>query len=712
MFNQNSHRQNHNILNGGAHHTFQPQMNLQKHFQNQGHGLGAHHLNSQHQDHTHGGHAFGNHQHTVSGSTLSHTTPQFTPAHLQNGTPLNIGALTKPPNEHWAEQMREHERMSLASDKPHFYARNVPHVSRMANATPGVENRLDGEDGVERRRPGDEPEEENTWQAIDFGGQGLKCMAQSLFQYNFLRKIYFNHNKLGWLPPQIGEMRNLTILDLSFNNLEFLPEEIGMLTNLKRLSLYNNNLQDLPLELGSLYQLEMLGIEGNPLRHDYKERIVEHGTQELIRFLREQIRPPALESDRPWIQLDDTEVPDKFSVLSWNTLCDRAATQAAYGYAPAEWLSWDLRKSSILEEIQHRDADVVALQEVDIESYNEFFRPNLAQSDYKGVYWPKSRAQTMGEKEAKVVDGCATFYKNSKYILLDKQLIIFSREAINRPDMKGEHDIYNRVMPRDHIAVVILLENRRTGSRLMVVNVHLAWQPWLKDVKVIQVAIMMEQLAKISEQWSKMPPCKDKEVFKFSSDVAEDGEADKKPEPAPSMKYDDGTQIPLIICSDFNSTRESGVVELITQGSLSNSHSDLGSYKYGDFTRHGMSHPFSLKSSYSSIGEMPFTNYTPDFREVIDYVWYSSTALHPTGLLGEIDPEYMKKVPGFPNYHFPSDHIDLMVEFSVKPRKERKQVEADFGPSSRSSGKDTSGGGSGRNNAGDGGGNGNSNSKS
>jgi CCR4-NOT transcription complex subunit 6 len=92
-----------------------------------------------------------------------------------------------------------------------------------------------------------------------------------------------------------------------------------------------------------------------------------------------------------------------------------------------------------------------------------------------------------------------------------------------------------------------------------------------------------------------------------------------------------------------------------------------------------MSHPFSLKSSYSTIGELPFTNYTPDFKEVIDYVWFSSNSLSVAGLLGEVDTDYMKRVPGFPNYHFPSDHLALWVEFVVKGKKERKQVEADFG---------------------------------
>ena len=52
-------------------------------------------------------------------------------------------------------------------------------------------------------------------------------------------------------------------------------------------------------------------------------------------------------------------------------------------------------------------------------------------------------------------------------------------------------------------------------------------------------------------------------------------------------------------------------------------------------------------------------------------------------MLGEVDPEYMRRQPGFPNWHFPSDHLALLAEFQVKERKERKQVEADFGPSSR-----------------------------
>ncbi|KAF2817864.1 uncharacterized protein BDZ99DRAFT_514080 [Mytilinidion resinicola] len=83
------------------------------------------------------------------------------------------------------------------------------------------------------------------------------------------------------------------------------------------------------------------------------------------------------------------------------------------------------------------------LPSLDFQNFNS--HPSLAHNDYKGVFWPKSRARTIAEKEANLVDRCTTFYKNSKYILLDKHLTDFANTAINRPDMKDEHDVFNGI---------------------------------------------------------------------------------------------------------------------------------------------------------------------------------------------------------------------------------------------------------------------------
>lgn len=389
--------------------------------------------------------------------------------------------------------------------------------------------------------------------------------------------------------------------------------------------------------------------------------------------------PPPRE--RELVVPDASEASEKFSVLDFNILGEYCATTALYGYTPSQALSWEYRRDLILEEIKKRDADIVCLQEVNMETYNEFFRRELASHFYKGAFWPRSRARTMAEKEARLVDGCATFYKVQKYIMLDKQVIDFANAAINRPDMKGEHDIFNRVMPRDHIAVVTFFENRVTGSRMIVVNTHIYWDPAFTDVKLVQVAILMEQVTKLADRWATFPPCTDKQIFRHTeqdNEMGPDIPEELQLEYGPSLEYSTGSQIPLVVCGDFNSEQHTGVYNLLNCGALSGDHPDLDQRGYGNLTRDGMAHPFTLKSAYSD--EMAFTNYTPGYTGIVDYIWHSSNSLKVKRLLGDVDKSHLQKIPGFPNFYFPSDHLPLFVEFSVEPRKERpKAVEADFG---------------------------------
>ncbi|KAJ4290894.1 Glucose-repressible alcohol dehydrogenase transcriptional effector [Kalmusia sp. IMI 367209] len=672
MFNQgHGHgNQGHNVMmNGGnSHQRYAMQMNLGKPFQHnpshQHHG----HAHQQHQEHSTGTHGSQfNHQHNVSSGGVH-------------------SGLNKPVSEHWAEQLKM-AQMAREMTQSHSHARNHPSVNK--NVVAGTNNGIQKEsEKEERNRPVgqniQDAKENHVWTILDFGGQNLKTLTPTLFQYTFLTKLYLNCNKLSVLPVGVGRLRNLTHLDASLNDLRTLPPEIGMLVNLKQLLLFDNNINYLPPELGSLFQLEVLGIDGNPIPNEQKDIIMEeNGTSKLIEHFRENAPGPEPPLDRDYIQLDEvSDDQETVTALSYNILCDKYCTTSQYGYTPSGALSWDHRRETILAELRERNADILCLQEIDQESFNDFFRPALAHNDYKGMFWTKTRARTMAEREAKLVDGCAIFYKNSKYVLLDKQLIDIANIAINRPDMKGEHDIFNRVMPRDDIAVIAFLENRATGSRLIVGNVHIFWNPVFTDVKMVQVAIVMESITKFANKWAKMPACTDKVLYRFANGDDEEGNpiADSTQTPGPSMEYADGAQIPLLLCGDFNSTPTSGIYDFIVQGSISNQHEDLGNRKYGNFTRDGISHPFSLKSSYSAIGELNFTNYTPTFSGVLDYIWYSTNTLQVVGLLGDIDQEYLKRVPGFPNYHFPSDHVALFARYMVKGRKEKKAiVEPDFG---------------------------------
>jgi len=59
-------------------------------------------------------------------------------------------------------------------------------------------------------------------------------------------------------------------------------------------------------------------------------------------------------------------------------------------------------------------ADIICLQEVDADSFDEYFMDRLKDEEYAGVHQPKSRAKTMSESERRKVDGCATFYNTTK----------------------------------------------------------------------------------------------------------------------------------------------------------------------------------------------------------------------------------------------------------------------------------------------------------
>ncbi len=67
------------------------------------------------------------------------------------------------------------------------------------------------------------------------------------------------------LPPEIGQLTNLTELDLSANQLTTLPPEICQLRNLKKLTLWQNRLTALPKEISQLTNLIWLNLDSNRL---------------------------------------------------------------------------------------------------------------------------------------------------------------------------------------------------------------------------------------------------------------------------------------------------------------------------------------------------------------------------------------------------------------------------------------------------------------
>jgi len=491
-----------------------------------------------------------------------------------------------------------------------------------------------------------------SWFELDLSKMGLRILCKEICYYNHITSLYLNNNKLTDISGEIfSRLKSLIILDLSYNLLTRLPSTIGYLVDLEKLIFHQNKISELPIELGQLYKIKELNLEGNPLTSP-PQNILKGGYSIIIPYLRDRIPTGPPPPERRFISYIDPQITisekERFRVLTYNILAQAYATSDQYFYCPSWALDWNYRKQGILKEISQYDCDIICLQEVETKQFNEFFLPEMEKIGYLGVFCPKSRARTMEDWGS--VDGCAILFKMKKFNLLEKYIIEFQGICMSRhKDFVENSEAFSRLITKDNIAISVILQLKdhqsetdgssplknsrgRTISKhkhILVSNTHIHWNPENKDVKLMQVQLLLEELSALSSPKSKWP------------------------------------NIPIIIAGDFNSTVDSGPYELLTKGNLKARHPDLDPYEYGVYSSYGMNHDLSISSSYAPIGEPQFTNFTDDFVGVLDYIWYSHDTLAVSKVLQPVDEETVR-LTKLPNVYMHSDHVCLLSEFFLK----------------------------------------------
>lgn len=208
---------------------------------------------------------------------------------------------------------------------------------------------------------------------------------------------------------------------------------------------------------------------------------------------------------------------------------------------------------------------------METDQFYAFFLPELKLEGYEGIFSPKSRAKTMTENERKHVDGCAIFwryctafvsgeyettvslFRTSKFSLVKEHLIEFNQVAM--ANAEGCDVMLNRVMTKDNIALAALLETKdqcwengipndaaQARQPLLVTTAHIHWDPEFCDVKLIQTMMLIDQLKQITEETCKQPSFR------------------------PGGQKCDPSSIQVLLCGDFNSLPESGVIEYLQRG--------------------------------------------------------------------------------------------------------------------------------------------------
>lgn len=350
---------------------------------------------------------------------------------------------------------------------------------------------------------------------------------------------------------------------------------------------------------------------------------------------------------RDWVHLNkpSSDSNDIVSVMSYNILCRHYVWQPVFGYLKQEYLNWSSYRFPLINKIiLQLECDIMCFQEMEYLVYDSFWSRDFPTSKYHSFYVKKPKPIYWGDMPDEFMDGVAIFVNSERFDVLDHLHINFGeyiRQHLSRFDITDH--TFERVIPRNTVALVVKLYDKLSRRVVYVTNTHLYWSPEFNDVKIIQTKILLNILQEFIDPKDTKDPC-------------------------------------IIMCGDYNSSPTSKVFQLLDSGLINTADcKEFSVYKYGKKLNSEIIHdgiirnPFRLSCAYEtllhSLGtdkKLQFTSFTKSLEDVVDHIWYTGSHFKITKLLGKVSHTYYSQedVLGFPDRNFPSDHIPLVTELS------------------------------------------------
>lgn len=101
--------------------------------------------------------------------------------------------------------------------------------------------------------------------ALDLSGQKLGAIPKEVLEFKNLQELYFSDNQLDSFPSCLIQLEFLKILALSENNISSIPMEISKLKYLEELYLHKNKITSLSLQILASYNLYIVDVSFNQL---------------------------------------------------------------------------------------------------------------------------------------------------------------------------------------------------------------------------------------------------------------------------------------------------------------------------------------------------------------------------------------------------------------------------------------------------------------
>jgi len=312
-------------------------------------------------------------------------------------------------------------------------------------------------------------------------------------------------------------------------------------------------------------------------------------------------------------------------------------------------------------------ADIITLQEVQKDAYDDWFRPQLMEAGYEGVFQQKKR-EPIFHRGKYTAEGCATFYKTTRFKRVDKHIVDYDKlsanELANMQDRQAAEKGLQR-LSKGNIALAVMLEDLHIktthssqatgpggGHLICVINTHILADPGYTDVKLWQAHLLLRTLQQLPDR-----------------------------------------NMPLLVCGDFNSTPDSAVYEYYREGTVPQTHDDLQADPCGILKQLNVGHSLRLCTAYETCNgrEATYTNYTEDFKGTLDYIWFTSESLSVLAISQVDDESQLMQETALPSSTRPSDHVSLVSTFMFKDAP--AEVQPTASSQQNSSGNNRGGGG-------------------
>ena len=156
-----------------------------------------------------------------------------------------------------------------------------------------------------------------------------------------------------------------------------------------------------------------------------------------------------------------------------------------------EHLRWEYRKKALLELLAELDADILCLQEVD--NYDKFWVRELSRFGYSGTYKQRNSDSKL--------DGCATFYRASKFEVLKYVGLEFDH-VDSCQGLQGAPEFATH-----NVALLTLLAPIGIPQACFcVANIHLFWDPSYEGLKIAQAKAVVQAAQELARSLDRPAP--------------------------------------------------------------------------------------------------------------------------------------------------------------------------------------------------------------